>query len=95
MAKRKKEPPNKRGEPKLVQRELPVVNPEERKAMLELVEREVLIWARENGMKGEIIISVPTEEYFGWTITVQDAEGRHAQARMNKEGKPQMWEMTR
>lgn len=68
---------------------------EETKAMLELVEREVLIWARECGMKGEITISMPTEEYFGWTIVVQDSEGRHAQARMNKEGKPQMWEMTR
>lgn len=63
--------------------------------MLELIEREALTMARECGMKGEIILSHPIEEYFGWTVVLQDEEGRHAQLRLNKDCKPQMWEMTK
>jgi hypothetical protein len=61
--------------------------------MIELVEREALTYARECGMKGEIRMSEVKQEYFGWTIALQDEIGHSAHLRMNKEGKPQMWEM--
>ena len=63
--------------------------------MIELVERNALLWARECGMKGEIVLTEPKKEYFGWTVQLTDQEGRSAQARFTTEGNPSMWEMYR
>lgn len=61
--------------------------------MKELVERRALEWARECGMEGEIKVTDPQKEYFGWTVHLQDSFGKSAQARFTKEGNPSMWEM--
>jgi hypothetical protein len=61
--------------------------------MIELVERRALEWARENGMKGEIQVSEPKKEDYGYFVTLQDSEGRDAQAQFTKDGTPSMWEM--
>ena len=63
--------------------------------MIELVERNALTWASENGMKGDVVMTKPAKEYFGWTVTLQDDSGRVASARFDKDGNPKMWEMYR
>ena len=61
--------------------------------MLELVEREALKWAEECGMKGTISVIDPKEEYFGFSVHLNDSDGRYAYVRFNKKVERQMWEM--
>lgn len=61
--------------------------------MIEIVEREALSYARENGMKGEVLVSEVHVAEYGFEVVVNDSEGRMAQVRFTKDGKPSMWEM--
>lgn len=61
--------------------------------MIELVQRRALDYARENGMKGAVTISEPKKESYGYVVTIQDSEGRDAQAQFTHDGVPDMWEM--
>jgi hypothetical protein len=54
-----------------------------------------LVWARECGMAGEIVIGDPVAITGGWDITAMEVDGqkRMALARLSSAGVPTLWEM--
>ena len=51
-------------------------------------------WAKENGIKGEISISAPVKEAWGWWVDISGSEekDRTAHASFDRAGNPTIWE---
>ncbi len=72
----------------------PVVPPIHDDAIVEKVLERAVTYAKENGLKGEITVSIPNKYDYGYELEVCDERGKTAFVRFTNEGEPRMWEMT-